>query len=176
LGREQAPAVALLDPAPQALLEEDRHDDGEQTEAEQVPGAVVAEELVQRPQSGWVDGVILRRLCTALVCVVLGSILLAGAAWVYDRFLAPEHGVVMRTRAINAAHQAVLHSNHSEALNAIEKGKHDVGYEDWELLTWQAVLLGDNKGSKRRKIGSAAVKCARHIAQRLARIEQVARL
>jgi tetratricopeptide (TPR) repeat protein len=60
---------------------------------------------------------------------------------VYNRFLAPEHGVVMRTRAINAAHQSIVSSNYAEALSAIERGKHEIDDPDWELLTWQAVLL-----------------------------------
>src|SRR4051812_13939701 len=49
-GREQTPAAALLHQAPQALFEAHRHDDCQQAKAEQVPGAVVAEELVQRPE------------------------------------------------------------------------------------------------------------------------------
>src|SRR5664279_4299214 len=53
--REQAPAAPLLQPAPQALLEADRHDDRQQAKAEQVPRAVLAEELVQGPEDQRAD-------------------------------------------------------------------------------------------------------------------------
>src|SRR2546427_9008544 len=55
LGRKHGPPVALLGPAPQPLLEEDRDDDRHQSQAEQVPGAVVAEELVERPENDGAD-------------------------------------------------------------------------------------------------------------------------
>src|SRR6185436_1169975 len=54
-GGKQRPAPALLQPAPQALLEEDRDDDRDQYQAHQVPAAVVAERLVQRPEDQGTD-------------------------------------------------------------------------------------------------------------------------
>ena len=47
---QERPAPALLGITPEALLEEDGDDDRQQAEAEQLPGAVVAQELVQPPR------------------------------------------------------------------------------------------------------------------------------
>src|SRR5664279_95171 len=54
-GWKEAPAPAQPGEAPEPLLEADRDDDGKHAEADQVPGAVVAEVLVECPEDQRAD-------------------------------------------------------------------------------------------------------------------------
>ena len=72
--------------------------------------------------------------------LVILAVLLAGIL-LYQQFLAPDTTVVTRVRATNAARRAFIESDWHAALTAIEEGSQTLDGDDWELLTWQAVLL-----------------------------------
>ncbi len=81
---------------------------------------------------------IIRRL---LVRAVIVGILLIGGYIVYDTYLQPDPTSILRVRATNDARDAILDRDWDTALDSIEQASLSIDHQDWELLTWYAVLL-----------------------------------
>lgn len=76
-----------------------------------------------------------------LLRTLIIAILLVGGYVVYNTYLQPDPIAILRVRATNDARDAVLSQNWDMALHTIEQANLSIDHQDWELLTWYAVLL-----------------------------------
>ncbi len=81
---------------------------------------------------------IIRRL---LVRVFILGILLIGGYLLYDTYLQPDSSSILRVRTTNDARDAILDQDWDTALHTIKQASLSIDHQDWELLTWYAVLL-----------------------------------
>jgi len=96
-----------------------------------------------------------RRIRQWLRYAIVIALLVVIGAVAYVKFGEPSPEVLIRTRAINAAQRAMLDSDWQKALSLIEQALTEIKKPDWELLTWDAVLLEKSKQPADRVLNQA---------------------
>ena len=97
----------------------------------------------------------MRRIRQWLRYAIVIALLVVIGAVAYVKFGEPSPEVLIRTRAINAAQRAMLDSDWQKALSLIEQALTEIKKPDWELLTWDAVLLEKSKQPADRVLNQA---------------------